>query len=51
MIRASISNQQTGYALQGDADIDTNGKFSVNRGVVEISTRKRTSQRLFTGIG
>lgn len=38
------------YAWQGDADIENSGQFSVNRSVIELSTRGRTGRRLFTGV-
>jgi hypothetical protein len=38
------------FAWQGDTDIDNDGEFSVNRGVVEVNSRRRTGERLFTGI-
>ena len=38
------------YARQGDSDLESNGKFSVDRGVVELGARRRVGDRLFAGI-
>ena len=38
------------YAWQGNADIDSGGEFSVNRGVVQLNSSRRVSNRLFTGL-
>lgn len=38
------------YVGQGNSDLDNNGQFSVDRGIVKFETARRFGQRWFTGI-
>lgn len=38
------------YAWQGNTDIDNNGEFSVNRGVVQLNSKRRVGDHLFAGL-